>query len=360
MKPLRSLLSNNHGYALILVLLTITIFILFGFTFMASALNTTKQSSIIEDRIQATDLAEMGTEYYSHVLDEEIDKIINKLELWLISVGIPSITPQQWKDKTLTDIENILTTGAIKEAENLLKSQIYPLNYKTKTMDHDDKLTFQIRIINQSEKLIRYEVIGETEDSKASITSTVHLDTNKIKVSLNDKDSWIDTIAPDGEFGNCDLDEMNFKDKKCKIGTRIFDNSDKNNLTFSNSQIKVSGNLTIPNINNTNLANSTFYVEGNFYNTNNLNKVSNYNLFVGGEARIGNTNEATNAKICVNRLLEYQGGDATVYANELGPDPEKNIKGDVIIDSVAFKNNCNWNPGTVYGNPIIQKKFNYK
>jgi len=369
MKSLCAFLSNNHGYALVIVLLTITIFLLLGFTFMGHALNTTKQSSIIEDRIQATDLAEMGAEYYSRVIDEEIDEIYKILDAKVNNELIPNITQDEWETKTIAQLEKDLTDKAKSLAKNLINDHNFTLNKKT--MEHENELVFDLKKFDyDGEQKIEYEVIGETEESNATIRTFLKLEISNIQVILGEKISRTYTEPPDTFFTDiCASNLLDFTEKKCKIQSRTFENGNGSSPIFSRSQIKVNGNLILPNINNNDLSDSKIYIGGNLGTSDNkyqanLNGTNNYYLYIAGDAYIQNTNNATNAKICANRLMAYQGGDATVYAKAIGN--ENDVKGSVNLNPVDFENNCKWeitsksgSSGLIWDDPIGSREFHY-
>lgn len=361
MKSFRFLFSNNDGYTLILVLLMITLFMLFGLTFMAQSLNTTKQTNVIESKMQATDLAEMGAEYYSYVIKEEIDTIKMELQDWVKDSLIPSIPKEQMKNYKQEDLELILTEKTIDEAEKRISNHSFALN--NKNIEPEEDLTFGLKELDYDDKNKRiiYHVEGNSVGNTATILSFIYLDFEQIHVNTEGEIGWIDTIAPDKAFNNCDSKKTIFKNVNCKYNGRLFTNNEK--PEFEKSNIKINGNLTLPNINNSDLYNSNFYVTGDFYNTNNLNGTKNFNLYIQGSAEIGNMNNAKNVKICVSHLKKYGGtnnkGDITIYA-------QVNDSGDssVIVDPVEFEKTCNFeNSGYSmsfqWKVPILKKEFNY-
>ncbi|RBW71583.1 pilus assembly PilX N-terminal domain-containing protein [Bacillus taeanensis] len=68
---------NQQGAALVIVLITITVFTIVGATVMSSTLNTTKQTIITEENIQGTHLAEMGVDYYKAKIEKSLIQLNN-------------------------------------------------------------------------------------------------------------------------------------------------------------------------------------------------------------------------------------------------------------------------------------------
>lgn len=61
-------ITNNHGYALVIVLLVITIFMIVGLTAIGISFNTAKQNQVIAAKSHSTAIAEMGMTYYETMI----------------------------------------------------------------------------------------------------------------------------------------------------------------------------------------------------------------------------------------------------------------------------------------------------
>lgn len=61
--------SNESGYALVTVLLIITIVTVLAFSFVGQSFNSTKQNKTVEEKYQSTALAEMGITYFKHIVE---------------------------------------------------------------------------------------------------------------------------------------------------------------------------------------------------------------------------------------------------------------------------------------------------
>lgn len=81
----KSILRNESGYTLVIVLLIITLFTVFTLSFMAISANTTKQNEVAERNIQSVTLAEMGITYFQQAISNSFEThkagVINKIKL---------------------------------------------------------------------------------------------------------------------------------------------------------------------------------------------------------------------------------------------------------------------------------------
>ncbi|MEH7417110.1 hypothetical protein V7266_17640 [Neobacillus drentensis] len=57
-------IKNEQGYALLVVLFVVTVFMILSLSFMGQAFSSTKQNQIVEKRTQSVSAAEMGISYY--------------------------------------------------------------------------------------------------------------------------------------------------------------------------------------------------------------------------------------------------------------------------------------------------------
>lgn len=82
---LKPIIRNDQGYALVTVLLIITVFMMLAIAFMGQSTNSMKQNSIIEEKSQSVALAEMGVSYFEHdvrnVYESNHQKVVNQVML---------------------------------------------------------------------------------------------------------------------------------------------------------------------------------------------------------------------------------------------------------------------------------------
>ncbi|ALS74305.1 hypothetical protein AUC31_03095 [Planococcus rifietoensis] len=73
-------LNNEKGYALVIVLLIIVLFMGLAATFMAGSLNHAKQEKVVDTGNQAVAAAEMGTIYYSSDFERELKLLKEEMQ----------------------------------------------------------------------------------------------------------------------------------------------------------------------------------------------------------------------------------------------------------------------------------------
>lgn len=359
MNIIKRTLANQEGYALLTVLLVMVIFTGLAITFMGQGMSTAKQNKQVEHRTQAVDLAEMGTQYYANFIKEEFETIsveIQKdIDLYLKSEELKKQPQDQW--------EGLLKQRAVVKAKEILSN--YAFTNVNKNVENESTRTLNFRIENPrfSGNAITFDAIGSVNGEKeVKISSILNIDFDQLRVVVNGGlTNWVDMLAPDEKFNSCPASQTNFFKEKCKYDGKTFENNAKPDIY--SSEFKIKGNLTLPNINNSNLANSVFYITGDFYSNKNVNKISNATFFIGGIADFGNLNNATNVKICVNELKSLgnmnKKSDVKIYARV-----NKSGDSSVITDENAFKKAClggvsDSANGNVLWEKPVKEEYNY-
>lgn len=401
MNKLRLLLANNRGYALLVTLAAITIFSVLGFTFITHAVNTTKQTYIIEEKVQAADMAELGIEYYDQMIDEELEKIKNDIP------NMIKIIEENYEKEELSNGEILKKIyGEIDDKIGLIEKDLKE-NKKKKIMDFSENEKFfelddWSHEYDELEKKIEYKVKGKVGDSEAFINAYIELgDIYFVDSNPGENNNWIDLQIPDFiEFENCNKNDDMYVGKKCEFDEWTIPNSKKNTI-ITRSVFKINNNLEFPNFHNVNFKRSVFWVQGNFNNSQNLKGNQEYtayvggnailghldnsktvnlfinknatlghlsnsesvNLFVNGNAQIkhadnmknsliyvngtlnlGKTDNSHSTKICANYVESYDGGDADFYALKVSKNVKNKAKKDIKVGEELFNQNCKINP----------------
>lgn len=404
MKRLLHPLLNKRGYALLLTLVAITIFSVLGITFMTHGINTAKQTAKIEEKVLAIDMAELGVEYYNHIIDEELENIKNDIIALLNSERIK-----------LEESENNYTYEYIQQyLKNLAYNEIHsrineiPTNLYEKIMDSSEKVkSFNIvdwsSNYNDFEKKIEFKVKGKVEENEALIKANLEL--HDINFGDSNSSNWIDkVILNDIVFEYCNKNDAMFKNKRCEFNEDWGINN--KDIMLERSIFKLNKNLVFDNLQDLDFGGSVFYVQGNFYSKNlhgskdyavyvggnasvgqlketekiylfvngdadikHLENIKNSVIFVNGNLSMGKTDGAQNTKICAKNIESYDGGDADVYALEIGDvkDVKKKAKDDIEVGEEKFYKNCNWNifengdgDGISWNIPISKREYEYE
>ena len=116
---MRRIMNDNGGYALVMVLLIITIFMMLALSFMGQSANSTKQNEITEKRAQSVALAEMGSIFYKNAIMNEFGDVTEKAEE-AQNYYLSTFKSEQRTEQTLIDARNY----AINEAYKLLDGKL--------------------------------------------------------------------------------------------------------------------------------------------------------------------------------------------------------------------------------------------
>lgn len=335
---MRRKLLNNEGFALVLVLLMMTIFMILGLSFFSQSLNTAKQVSDTESRIQAVDLAEMGAQYYKTAfMNNLVQTITREVDLNNSEIDLDICSSIHWheNDEMLVDYTNSAKFQLVDvepdisdlECENGIFIIKFIVNGE---VDHDKNAEVEMNLEFNLNKMIVEEEV-EHGDSGTEIPR-------------NEFPYYFDP-DPNDNFNLCNIiSDYDFTNKNCRYDqTTDIPNNEK--ITIHNTKLKVDGNFEIKNQLNSNkfgnLNHSIIYVTGDF-TAKNLNNLANARIYVGGSAYLGNMNSANveNNKFCINVLKEVGGvNDGTViFAKTYEPDwGNKEIyNSNVIIGPEAF------------------------
>ena len=177
MKKLLLPLINKQGYALLLTLVAITIFSVLGITFMQHGISTAKQTVKIEEKVHATDMAELGVEYYNHIIEEILEKEKENVKNQIIQRLAAEIEDPE--EKMSINLNDFSPEKIEQVANDVIKN--YPFGFPTikKTMDSSvNEKYFEIEIpamYDPNDKELKYSVKGKVGDSEVIISANLEL-----------------------------------------------------------------------------------------------------------------------------------------------------------------------------------------
>ncbi|OCX64277.1 hypothetical protein BFM98_09275 [Lysinibacillus sp. AR18-8] len=320
---MRNVLNNNNGYVLALVLIISILITVIFFSFLAISSNTTKQHNIVESTFQSQSIAEMGASYFQHAMTNEI---ITKQEN--IIKKIIDQRNEDIKAKQLQDDQHYIGL-AIKDMEEVLTDIVLSLKKSDDKEDDPEEKTIKMKVHSNPKNsfevtpvtfsraddalIINFTSIGHDEAKNAEIKGTISVDFSNMidPTTNNESDESIitgNTIADPGTSLNiCPTGtRADLSNKQCQIkGNITYSQNDE--LKFNNSIYRVSGTLTVPNMNYPS-ANSTLYIVGSM-NGQNLNSMTNVKLHVGGALFVNQFNGRI-----VDSVIEVA-GSTTLYGN---------------------------------------------
>jgi Tfp pilus assembly protein PilX len=151
--------KQEQGYALITVMLIITVFTILGFTFTAMAFNSVKQTQTVEKTSQSVALAEMGVSYLDVAIQEifkntkidiegkvarreltSVPQVINYMKASLKN-GIKNITPETIDTNSSYSIIKDDAKIDIISIGNLLKIKVYVTGTKVNPNSTEDAVS---------------------------------------------------------------------------------------------------------------------------------------------------------------------------------------------------------------------------
>lgn len=335
--------QNEKGYTLLTVLLIMTIFMLIAFSFMGQAVNSTKQNIVVETKSQSVALAEMGVTYFQHAIQNVFESNYKTV--------VEDIKTIRDKDNPKKSNEKYIEIAIEKMTEKLKGLDPIPIPIESKpgagfTIEYDKNTS-----IKPDGKVLKFDFksIGTENGKNTTIETLMKIDFSEMmnenvgnsgETGVNNANLPTGNDIPDpGNLGAC----INYNKKvdytniKCQVnGSDSYDNSDQ--LTFYNSTFKVTGALTLPQMNK-DIVNSTLFVLGSM-STGNMNSLTGLKLHVGGAGSFGHFNGngltdsiieiAGNARMDNIKLLR-----STIYVGNYKADFGQ-ING--MIDSVIFVN----------------------
>jgi hypothetical protein len=146
-----SKLKNEEGYALVTVLMIITIFMVVFLSFAAQSFSTTKQNKVVETRSQAVALAEMGVSYYQSMVyniylakRDTVNSAIN--QYILDNKDNPSIGEAAYKKKAIELMKTAVEDG-LAEKHNQVVSAGTPSDIFIIELENGSEAEFQIELL---------------------------------------------------------------------------------------------------------------------------------------------------------------------------------------------------------------------
>ncbi|WNS74473.1 hypothetical protein RRV45_16385 [Bacillus sp. DTU_2020_1000418_1_SI_GHA_SEK_038] len=289
------IVENEKGYTLVAVLLTVTIFMLLAFSFMGQAANSMKQNKAVETKSQSVALAEMGVTYFQHAIQN-----IFKSNYQSIVQQVKSIRESDKIKRTNDEYTQI----AMNLMKDIIKNELNPTAI---SIDDNPGANFSIQYnknsnLKQDGKVLKidFKSIGTENGKITTIETVMNIDFSELMSDSGTGETGNtgvqNAILPSGndipDPGNlsaCDNDnkKVDYSNIKCQVnGSDSYDNNDQ--LIFNNSIFKVTGALSLPQMNK-DIINSTLYVLGSM-TTGNMNSLTHLKLHVNGAGHFGHFN----------------------------------------------------------------------
>ncbi|MEB2302765.1 hypothetical protein LAV72_24520 [Lysinibacillus xylanilyticus] len=301
----KSVVNNNNGYILAIVLIISIIFSVIFLSFIGISSNTTKQNNVVEGTIQSQSIAEMGASYFQHAMTNEIittqSQIINTvLKEREVDIKNNKIkgdyhykdSARKYMQKNLEECIKNLQTNIKIQQNNKNYFKINP-TYESSGIDSVNESKFFS--VDGDKLIIAFTSTGYIELKQANIKGTMEVDFANILGQGTSGESEGTTIVKDNTIADpgenliiCPNEKKDdLSNMSCQIKGSI-NYSQKDNLTFNNSIYRVTGAFSAGNLNN-NINNSTIYIFGSM-TSGNLNSMNQLKLHVNGALFVGHFN----------------------------------------------------------------------
>jgi hypothetical protein len=171
-------LKNEQGYALVTVLLIVTIFMILSLSFMGQAFSSTKQNQVFEKNTRSVSAAEMGVSYYQ----VEIQRLFEtkQTEVTNIVKGITGPNPP-----STTNIKRIATEKMAEEIQKDITITNIPgpisveghpnANFKIENFRAIPATDVTVNIVN-----ISFDILGYEEGKETKLSAKMSLDLGTI------------------------------------------------------------------------------------------------------------------------------------------------------------------------------------
>lgn len=261
--------KNEKGYALVTVLLTLTIFMVLALSFMGQSANSAKQNLAVEDKAKSTAMAEMGISYVElavrNIYQEKLDEVIVKK-----NSDKPQKTNEYYANETIDKIYIAVSS---------LRGEI----------NNNNKLLFKIEtyIIEKVGNGIKLNY-SSNGNKNTPITAILQINYDQLLYDLTTTNGN-ETNIPSPPNASNSYTENNNKHKEIYEGNAIF--TYKHGVTVSNGQpleikgsalfttgLKFSGNPSGITIHGNAFFNSEIVLKGN------ENKSDSFNICIKGSS----------------------------------------------------------------------------
>ncbi|MCM3669898.1 hypothetical protein M3181_12900 [Mesobacillus maritimus] len=363
--------QNEKGYALVTVLLLITIFMVIFLSFMGQAFSSVKQNKVLEDSSQSVAVAEMGVNYFKVATQDifernraEVNQEVNRI-----------LNPLPGEDFDSEEAKAVTVNATAEIIKNNLLLEQSPV-----TIEGRPNAFFSIDNIQtigntDSEKVeIKYTIIGTEEEKSTSLKADMEIDLSSIIIN----EDLINFVLPAfNEVPKPQPGCISFSNGCNELlvdGSQPLpgktDNNGNNNglsdkIVYSTGSLVINGNANnsynlkvhaedsfdiTSNMNSaTKLTmetkkNATFnghlkvdssriLIGGNLINGKHLDLDNNSFAFIGGNAAIEKLNITNNSTMCVQ-------GTLTLPDNQKYIDPTSKLIVKQIVGEDEFEKQC--------------------
>ncbi|MEH7375650.1 hypothetical protein [Neobacillus drentensis] len=284
---MKNLIKNEQGYALVTVLLIITVFMVVFLSFMGQAFSSVKQNQVVEKKSRSVAAAEMGISYYQVEVQKTFE---SKQQLVSDYIRDRPLLIQNFKKEAAKKMAEVLQGTPIATPSNVS----YYMNNYIVTADPNP---------SSNKVNISFNVVGSDNNKKTTLFTKMSIDFTSIidQATLDPNKNYVlptfETVKLTSGCTNLDCDNVYINGNGSFSG---------NNNIKDNQTIFTTGSLTFDgNGNENNITNVKIHSDGAFTNNKNMNSAANVIIETKGDAKfMQNVKISGTSKILVNKTLD--------------------------------------------------------
>ncbi|MBT2727058.1 hypothetical protein J7E63_08920 [Bacillus sp. ISL-75] len=284
---MKNLIKNEQGYALVTVLLILTVFMVVFLSFMGQAFSSVKQNQVVEKKSRSVAASEMGISYYQVELQKTFE---SKQQLVSDYIRDQPLLIQNFKKEAAKKMAEVLQGTPIATPSN---ASYYMNNYIV-TADPNP---------SSNKVNISFNVVGSDNNKKTTLFTKMSIDFTSIidQATLDQNKNYVlptfETVKLTSGCTTLDCDNVYINGNGSFSG---------NNNIKDNQTIFTTGSLTFDgNGNENNITNVKIHSDGAFTNNKNMNSAANVIIETKGDAKfMQNVKISGTSKILVNKTLD--------------------------------------------------------
>lgn len=326
--------TNQHGYALLTVLLVSTLLILIAFTFFNQSVNTVKQNRAVETRSKSVSLAEMGVTYYQQAIENAYQQAKKKIEEDMaqkivypngyvftaaekFKTNIDDITKEQFPDKEnrnisfeIKDVKKVVTNNNGTSSVDITFNSVGKDNGKTATLTANIIFTMK-------------QVTGNSSGSGGS--------GNPINFNEVKKEGTVCQYPKIDGYSNCNTIELMAGTADLNLGNGNNNNNLENKIIYANGKLTFDGN-NVNNANNMKIhAEDDITVNNNMQNADNLKIETKKSIIIHGHLDVTGSRLLAGENVTIDKYLTINnstmcvGGTLTVNGKRITSNLPKGV-----------------------------------
>jgi type II secretory pathway pseudopilin PulG len=294
-------LKNEQGYALVTVLMVITIFMIVLMSFMGQAFSSVKQNQVVEKNSQSVAAAEMGVSLYQVTIQDIFEKRLAAFKL-----TVPA-TQTNFRTLAATEIAQQIQSDFLLSYPKDVKYD--PILHKLVTPPENPGTTItnkEFSAVANGDKInITFVVLGTENDRSATLEGKMSINLNEIAPTYNAVKKPISPNCTNFSLCSNILNEAGHKELLISAGTINAPNNMVDKVIYSTGNLTVIG--PVNNMDTVNIRGENLVITGNVQNATDTNVEANGDLTIEGHftpTSIKSTNFYVGGKLTVKGNYE--------------------------------------------------------